>query len=170
MSTGPFPIANELFCLKVYVFCLYPEAGNFQETCLDISLFFISAWYLWVLLIFFFPQIRELKIVTLITGPSSICASPCILSLQGFPSMPLIFQARLAFCRASPLCWKQLPPFNLLITKSVLAVLILLFTFNVEASSIGDTCSSGLALLESENRWRSSSASAHPGSSALLDC
>jgi hypothetical protein len=85
----------------------------------------------------------------LIIGPFSICASPCILSLQGFPSMPLIFQPRLAFCRASPLCWKCLPPFNLLITNSVLAVLTILFAFNVEASSIGATCSSGLPLLQS---------------------
>lgn len=102
--------------------------------------------------------------------PLPSAPSHCVLYLQGLPIMPLIFPPRLAFPSVSPLCWKLLPPLNLLITNSVLTVLIPLFTLNATAPSIGATCSSGLSLLESVNRWRISSAHAHPSSSALLDC
>lgn len=102
--------------------------------------------------------------------PLPSAPSPCVLYLQRLPTMPLIFPPRLAFPSASPLCWKLLPPLNLLITSSVLTVLIPLFTLNAAAPSIRATCSSELALLESVNRWKISLAHDHPSSSALLDC
>lgn len=153
---------------KCVCFACIKRPGISRRHVLMFLFLITSVWYLWVLLIFFKKRNWRLLLWLLVPLPSA--PSPCILYLQGLPTMPLIFPPRLAFPSASPLCWKLLPPLNLLITNSVLTVLIPLFTLNAAAPSIGATCSSELALLESVNRWRISLAHAHPSSSALLDC